>query len=156
MEPEPVQQQLEHHLAFEHLITGLSAKFINLSSQETDQGIHEALKAIGEFSGVDRSYIFLFSGNGEKMSNTHEWCAEGVPPQLPTLQNLTAEAFPWFAEKIRELEIVYVPRVSELSEGAKAEKEVFLAGQIQSLVCVPMAYRDTLVGFLGFDSVKSE
>ena len=156
MEPEPVQQQLEHHLAFEHLITGLSAKFINLSSQETDQGIHEALKAIGEFSGVDRSYIFLFSGNGEKMSNTHEWCAEGVPPQLPTLQNLTAEAFPWFAEKIRELEIVYVPRVNELSGGAKAEKEVFLAGQIQSLVCVPMAYRDTLVGFLGFDSVKSE
>jgi diguanylate cyclase (GGDEF)-like protein len=155
MESDSIQLKLQHHLAFEHLITGLSTKFINLPSQEIDQGIREALKAIGEFAGVDRSYIFLFSDNGEKMSNTHEWCAEGIPTQLPSLQDMPVNAFPWFAEKIRGFEILYVPRVSELGDGAKAEKEVFLAGQIQSLVCVPMVHRDALVGFLGFDSVRS-
>ena len=35
---------------FERLITDISTKFINMASDEIDEGINEALKTIGEFS----------------------------------------------------------------------------------------------------------
>ena len=43
----------------ETLITALSTNFINLAPGEIDRGINEALQAVGEFAGVDRSYLFL-------------------------------------------------------------------------------------------------
>ena len=57
------------------LITCISTDFINLPVDKIDEGIHSALKDIGEFAHVDRSYIFLLSGDGKRLTNTHEWCA---------------------------------------------------------------------------------
>ncbi|MDD5155486.1 MAG: diguanylate cyclase [Candidatus Omnitrophica bacterium] len=147
---------VHHYLDFEKLITGLSTKFINLPADKIDQGINQALKAIAEFSGVDRSYIFMLQDGRAKVSNIYEWCAEGTEPQIHKLQDLSVEDFPWIKSKIMGLESVYVPRVSDMPQEAAAEKEICLAGSVLSLVCVPMVYQGAVVGFMGFDAVKAE
>jgi len=150
------EQALHRRTEFERLITSISTNMLNLGSEEIDAGINEALQVVGEFAGVDRSYVFQFSDDVGRMSNTHEWCAEGVTAQIRSLQGLPTDGFLWFMERITQLETVYISRVADLPPEAKTEKEVFLRQGIRSLINVPMVYRGNLLGFLGFDSVAAE
>ena len=143
-------------LELRKIITSISANFINLEISQIDKEINEALQSVGEFVGADRSYIFLIRDDQKKMDNTHEWCAPGIPPQIQSLQGLLVDNFPWFAAKLRRLEVIVVPRVAGLSDEARFEKMVFESGGIKSLLNVPMVYRGVLFGFLGFDAVKEE
>jgi PAS domain S-box-containing protein len=156
IERRQVEETVRRRAAFEALIASISTSFIDLTSNEVDEGIERALRAIGEFAHVDRCYVFLWSRDGRTMSNTHEWCAPGVEPQIARLQELSTNAFPWISERLRAFETVHVARVSDLPEEAHAEREEFEVEGIRSIILVPMVYRGALVGHLGFDAVNQE
>ncbi len=152
------RKQIEHALRarmeFEYVVSGISTKFINLPSNEIHAGVNDALKALGQSARVDRSYVFLFSDDGNRMSNTHEWCAKNIPPAMPRLQDLPTASLPWFSERIKRRETIHVPRVSDLPQEASAERKEWETEEIESLVCVPMVCSGVLIGFVGFDSVR--
>ena len=58
--------------------------------------------------------------------------------------------------KLKNFENIYIPRVSDLPEEAKAEKKILKSQKIKSLAIVPMEHGGSLVGFLGLDSIQSE
>ncbi|MBP0020456.1 MAG: PAS domain S-box protein [Cyanobacteria bacterium SBLK] len=145
---------LEHRIAIESLVTGISTQFINFDAHEIDRGINDALAQIGKFAGVDRAYLFQFSHDGKTVSNTHEWCDTGISTQIDNVQNFPASAIPWFIGKIRQFEIIYVPIVADLPPEAATEREIFESQEIQSLLCIPMSDRGRIVGFVGFDAVR--
>jgi two-component system cell cycle sensor histidine kinase/response regulator CckA len=153
-ERERVEEALQHRIELERLITTISTDFINLPLASIDTAITHVLEAIGEFAGVDRSYVFLFSDGGTRMDNTHEWCTEGMEPRIHRLTGLSVDDLPWALEEIRKGETIHVPSVSDLPPEAIVEKEHWHWQDIQSLIVVPMIYREDLVGFLGFDSVQ--
>ena len=146
---------LRYRAEFEQLIMTLSTEFINLEADRIDSGIDRALRELGEFMGADRSYVFQFFSSGAIMSNTHEWCAEGITAHMQNLQDIRVDdALPWFAKRIKSPEVFHVPSVADLPPEAAAEKREFERESIQSLVCVPMVYHRGLIGFLGFDAVR--
>ena len=151
-----VEETLQHRLKMERLIANLSTHFINLPSEKVDEGIQQALQQIGEFTDVDRSYVFLISNDLKTLSNTHEWCAPGIEPQIANLQNLPAETFSWWMEKLHRLETIHIPRVADLPPEAAAEKEILQAQDIQSLIVLPLIFMERPIGFIGFDSVRVE
>lgn len=150
------EKLLEHRIKMEEVITIISTSFINLAPDKVDTGINHALKIVGEFVGVDRSYVFFYSHNEEKIHNTHEWCAGGIKPEIENLKEISLKSFPWLAERLKRFETIHVPRVSDLPDGADTEKEFLQSQAIKSLVIVPMLYSGSLVGFLGFDSIRVE
>jgi len=150
------EEELRFRSRMESLITRLSTRFINLKSAQIDTEINKALRELGKFVGVDRSYIFLFSPDNTLVSNTHEWCAEGIEPQIDRLQNLSTEHFSYVFDKIRRGEPVHIPRVADLPSAAQAVKEELEAEAIQSLISLPMPIGDRIIGFVGFDSVREE
>jgi PAS domain S-box-containing protein len=150
------EMALRHRTEFEEIIANASARFINLEPNEIDAAITAALRAIGEFAGVDRSYVFLFTGDYEVMDNTHEWCAEGVEPQIANLKEVPTDLFPWWMRRLHRLEHIFISRVSALPSEADSERAVLEPQGIQSLLAVPMAVDNSLVGFVGFDSVRCE
>jgi PAS domain S-box-containing protein len=156
VERQRTEKALQYRVDLEKLIATLSTNFINLAPEEIDRGINRALRIIGEFAGVDRSYVFQFHDNKLKKSMTHEWCAKGVNPLAQRLKDLPVSDFAWGNEKIKRSEVVPIPCVSDLPPEATREKELLQSQGIQSLVCVPMAYGGSVVGFLGFDSVREE
>ena len=156
-EQKKAEEELRYHAAFERIITELSTRFINISAGEVDQEIDQALKKVGEFAGVDRAYVFLFHADQVTMDNTHEWCAEGIEPQIDNLKGVVIGAeLPWFAERIRRQEVVHIPCVSDLAPQAHLEQAHFQAQDIQSLVAVPLVSGGLLLGLLGFDAVREE
>jgi len=147
---------LQQGLALEELVGRISGHFINLDPAEIDAGIQYALQAVGEFCGVDRSYVFQFSGDGTTLDNTHEWCAEGIEPFVDSLQGMPRAAFPWFLERLERFETIPLPRVAEMPPEASAERMECEREGIQSIIIAPLAYRGMLVGFLGLDAVRAE
>lgn len=150
------EEKLEYRSKFESLIAVLSTSFINLAADEIDEGINRALEAIGEFAGADRSYLVQFNRNATSMDTTHEWCASGIEPALPRVQDLAVDSLPWSTAILRRLELLYVPRVADLPLEAMAERAEFEAQGIKSIILVPLAYRGSVKGFVGFDSVQQE
>ena len=154
-ERKQAQAELQSRAALENLITRLSTAFINLTPEETDDGIERALAAIGQHSGAGRSYLFRFSPDGERMTNTHEWCAPQVTPMKDRIQDFPTAAFPWVATPLLAGRPVIVPRTSDLPNEAAAEKDEFDAQGIASLILVPLVRGGVALGFVGFDSLAT-
>ena len=153
------QAELQRHVAFEKIVTTISNNFINMPPDEIDQGIQQALRTIGDFTGADRAYIFRYADDGlttPTMSCTQEWCAEGTAPQIERLQAVPTDALAWSNAQLRQGQALHIPRVADLPAEAAAEKAEFQGQGIQSLLAVPMAYQEKVIGFLGFDAVRQE
>ncbi len=137
----------------ESFIADISSRFINLTSEETDPAIQEALKTIGELTSVDRCYVFIIDDNRETMRNSHEWCAPGIEPAIDGLQQIPCAWLPWWMGILQKFGTIHIPKVSDMPPEASVEMEILSQQGIQSLVVVPIVWRQTLRGFLGFDSV---
>ncbi len=155
-ERKKAETALRYRIELENLVTAISTHFIYLPSDEIDGGINYALRRIGEFTGVDRSYVFQLYDNGKRMNNTHEWCAEGIEPHIHRLKGLSVDAFSWHMSILKSGEIHHIPRVADLPPEAAAEKKEWELEGIRSLICMPMIYGGEVIGFAGFDSVRAE
>ncbi len=151
-----MEQALRYRIEIENLVANLSTQFINLGPKDLDVEINRALETIGMFGGVDRSYVFVVNETGTIIDNTHEWCRPGVAPQLSRLQGIPIQDLPWLAERLTTWPFIQIPSVENLPPEAGNEKQLLKMQQIQSLVIVPMTWRNTLIGFLGFDAVRQE
>ena len=154
-ERKTVEERLRYRVDIEHLVASLSTDFIALAPDQIDMAIQRALRLVGESTGVDRSYIGLFSADW-RATLTHEWCAPSIDPQKHSVQAMPIAELPWFSDLIRGHQVMHVPRVSAMPPEAWRERAIFESQAIQSILCVPMTSDATLIGFLGFDMVRSE
>jgi len=152
-----LEQTLTYRSELESKIVDISTRFINTPIDDLDQEIEAALRAVGTFVGADRSYVFMFDDEASTMSNTHEWRAGSVASTQSRLQNIPYEETPWFMEHMRRWEgPLSVSRVENLPPDASGLKRRLQAGNVQSLLVLPMLKGQELVGFVGFDAVQNQ
>jgi len=150
------EESLNQRIRLEQIINEISINLIDMDSNKLDEAFNMALEMIGVTTGVDRCYIFLFSHGLDTMSITHEWCDQGVNRQIGNLQNLSTEVFPWWMSWLKRHENIHIPSMKDLPPEANIEKELLASLGIQSLLLVPITYKDLLIGFVGYDSIKVE
>ncbi|MCH8552472.1 MAG: hypothetical protein LAT62_11080 [Natronospirillum sp.] len=75
----------DREAAYRELIIRTSMAFINLPLDQMDDAIAGALGEIGQFFHADRVYVFAYDFSRHLTRNTHEWCAEGIEPQIDNL-----------------------------------------------------------------------
>jgi len=149
------QAALARRTELDELILAASTRLINLDPGEVSGEVDHTLRELGEYAGADRAYVFEYTEDGT-MSCTQEWCREGVSPQIHRLQGLRRDDFPWHTRRLAEREVIVIPRVRDLPPEAQAEREEFERASIASLIVVPMVLAEEVVGFIGFDCVRSE
>lgn len=155
-EQKEYENQLEYQLAYEQLISDISSHFITSIRENFDESVNYALKKIGNFFKIERSYIFLLSEKDGTMSNTHEWCAEGIKTEIDNLQNLSPNDFSWWFDNLLEDDHIFIPDVSEMPDLAAEEKKILQAQNIKSLLTAPIYKENDLFGFIGFDAVQEK
>ncbi len=148
-----LKKALDRRVKMEKIVNDAAIQLINVDDKEFDRTVSRIIQILGEFAHAERSYIFLFTDNYQKMSNTHEWCTLGTEPQITNLQNITTEYFPWWMDKMKNGENIYIANVSDMPPEASGEKEILEMQDIQSLIVVPMYAKNKLTGYIGFDSV---
>ncbi len=137
------------------IISDFTSKFILVDSDRLNSLIQDFLQEIGQFFGVDRSYIFEFNDEEDIMTNTFEWCAFGIEPQIDYLQALPCNNLEWWVDKIKNNQEVHIPDASLLPEDETSMKELLESQDIKTLLAIPMVVNRKIKGFYGYDSVKS-
>lgn len=153
-ERKEAERALKFQLQFEKMLSDISTFLINMSLDNLDDGINHALNLAGQFFQANRSYIFQFSTDGQKMSITHEWCAESIESQIENMQNFNVYELPWLTEQIITKEHIYIADIDKLPPEAEAEKRLFQSQNVYSMLCIPIITNDTLFGFFGLDAIK--
>ncbi|AFY61136.1 PAS domain S-box/diguanylate cyclase (GGDEF) domain-containing protein [Synechococcus sp. PCC 6312] len=144
---------LKQLIHFEQLVTTLATQFINLPIEDIDGGLQRILQATGEFTMADRSYLFLLDdASGATISNTHEWCAPGVRPEIQTLQHLVVADLYHFFQPLFDLESICLTHIDQFPADSPT-REILERQDIQSLLAVPLSSEGKFIGFLGFDYV---
>lgn len=149
-----LNQELQQKIAFDELLLDFSTRLINIPPDEIDQVIHQVLADIGHFFNAGRTYLFDIDSESRTFSNTHEWSAQGVEPEIERLQNLRFEDFPWVMGHVLEGQVAYFSDLTELGEEYRQERAEFEYESIQSLVVVPIFKEGKPQGLLGLDTVR--
>ncbi|MEQ8186968.1 MAG: ATP-binding protein [Candidatus Eremiobacterota bacterium] len=145
------EEHLRYRLSAEGLIITISNRFINIPSEDIDKEIHNALKAIGEFTGVERCFIALFSGEEMFIEKIYAWCPEYRKKAIEVYKGSSARQFQWAIKKFKNAEYIHCS-IEDLPEEAAIEKEFLKKIEVQSFLYIPMIMRNSLTGCLGFNS----
>ena len=148
------EEQLRKNYQLQYLLMNISSKYINIQLEEVEDAVKVSLKELAEFVQADRSYIFEYNFSKKICTNTHEWCADGVEPQIDELQAVPLMLVPdWVDKHVLGLPM-YVEDVRTLSKDDF--RDILERQSIQSLLTVPMMDKDVCIGFVGFDFVKNK
>ncbi len=153
MERKQSEEALRRRIEFEKTIANISTRFVILS--DFNNAVFKSLADAGRLSGAGRAYLFQFRDNGKIIDNTHEWCGQGVSPEIQRLQNLPTSMFPWLMENLHAGRVIHVADVSKMPPEAAAEKEEFERESIKSTLILPVYAEKELAGLVGFDNVVS-
>lgn len=134
------------------LLLQMATRFINLPKDRLDQAILDGLQEMGSFIGLDRAYVFRYDFDRQVCSNTHEWCAHGIPPQKELLQNISLGQASEMVKAHRAGESISVPLVQDLPEGWF--RDLLGTLDLQSLILLPINTSQGCIGFVGFDAVR--
>ena len=154
--PEPTaESELQYLASLAEVVTNLTGRFLRVDGSHLDTAIDDALRLVGQFAGVDRSYVFRFSDNGSHVSNTHEWCAEGIEPEIGRMQDTPVEDYAWALRPLQRGEVLYIPNVAALPPEAAALRRELQSQRVKTVLNVPLQCAGKALGFVGFDSVRT-
>ena len=142
---------LQKNNLFQATLMDMATKYINLPIEKMDVTINESLSQLGNFVHVDRVYIFTYDHKSKTASNTYEWCAEGVGPQIDNLQFIPFSSIPFWIETHAKGDEIIIEKTTELPDGTV--KEMLLEQDIKSVFALPLMKGNKCIGFVGFDAV---
>lgn len=148
-----LEREISHRAKLQNLLMNLGARFINVSSEKIDQEIGFALAEMGNFSNTDRVYIFSYDFKKDTMSNTYEWCAENISPEIDNLQDLPNSLVTQWVALHKSGKIVHIPKVDELPLDDNV-RHILEVQSVKSLIAMPMMHNGECLGYVGFDAVK--
>lgn len=149
-ERKQAEKSLKRRIDFEKTIASISTRFVILS--DLNNAVNIALADTGRLSGASRAYLFQLRDNGNVVDNTHEWCNNGIQPEIQNLQNIPVSMFPWWKKNMYAGNTIHITDVSQMPPEAAAEKEILEKQGVKSLLALPVYAEKRLAGFIGFDN----
>ena len=134
------------------LVLKLATEFINIPAESLDEHINSTLAMAGTYLAMDRAYLFEYDLEARTMTNTHEWCAQGITPHIQDLQDLPMEDYPEWVDAHLHGTPIKIASVDALPEGNL--KSALQMQSIRSLIAYPLMDGKSCLGFVGFDSVR--
>lgn len=123
-----------------------------MSKSDPSESIDALLSFIGQSMDSDRAYIFERVADGS-LTNSFEWCAEGVEPQIQNLKSTPADIYePVWMPLFRAHRPVVISDVEEYAERDPVVADILRPQGITSLVAIPLFLEGDFMGFIGIDN----
>ncbi len=144
------------HLRFEKLISGLSARFVNVPADQVDNEIEAALKQVLDFFQVDRCGLLQTSSDRKSWQVAFVAYADGITP-VPEKTELPMSLFPWVANRLLERrEVVFFGTLDDLPPEASTDKQTYRAWGIKSCINIPIFIGGPVDYVLAINAVSRE
>ena len=155
-ERKQAEEALRERLQFEHLLSGLSARFVNMPPDQVDSEIEDGLRQILEFFQVDRCALLRLLPGKTSWQITHIASSDDVPP-VPEGVELPRSLYPWTYEKLAEKhEVLSISRLDDLPAEANIDRQTCIEWGIRSFVNIPILIGESVDHIINVNSVKSE
>jgi PAS domain S-box-containing protein len=139
---------IRRQLAFEILLTDLTAKFVDLAADRVDAEIDRGLREIAEFVGVDRTTLMQFSPDGTQLRRVNGYARAGIDP-APGI--VASEQFPWYTRQLRAGVTLVLRRLpDDLPAEAIAARCHCAEEGLKSHLAIPLQIGDTVVAAIAF------
>lgn len=118
-----------------------------------DKAINRMLAELGSVLHPDRLYIL--ETDGKTVSNTFEWCREGVQPEIHTLQDLPYDEYigGWEKFLVNNTSVV-LDDISVLAKDDPIDYENLKRQGIRSIMEAPIYDTGRLIGYIGADNYE--
>ncbi len=155
-ERKEAETTIRHQVELQNILIDISAAYINIDLDRVAPVIQNSLQELGEFVNADRAYIFDYDFINDTTSNIYEWCGEGISPEIDNLQDVPLSYLPDWLEIHKKGDPFYVDDVNDLPDnGPESLRQLLERQSIKSLITLPMLRNGKLIGFVGFDSVRT-
>ncbi len=146
---------MEDQLQFEQLLADISARFVNLPTEQIDAEIEAAQRRVCECLGVDQSTLWQWSDEAPHyLALTHLYNPPDGPERPERIDG--QEAFPWLFQKML-LGKALAFSTEKLPPEAARDKETRRHYGVTSSVVIPLSVGGgPLVGVLAFDTLGEE
>ncbi len=148
-----MRQSLIYQSGFQEILMQLASRFIYITESDTDFVISDSLRQIGEYIEVDRCYIFRYDFENVSMTNTHEWCRQGILPLIKSRQMLALHVMADWSSLHQRGETTFVENPKKLNP-TDPVRQLMESIDIQSIITIPMLSQKNCLGFVGFESKK--
>ncbi len=149
--PSDVQAQFEDRLRFEMLLTGLSARFVSVTTETIDQEIIDAQRRIVEVLDLDRSTLAQLEG-GDRFVVTHSWQLPGLAP----FPGFAVKDLQWMSITLLRGETICYSHIDDLPEEAAREKDLAHRFGPRSSVIFPFKVAGRVIGAMAFGTLTRE
>ncbi len=127
-----------------------------LKQDRPEDEINCFLENIGRNLIVERIYIFEDDFVLDETSNTYEWCAEDVTPEIENLQNIPRTVVTWWYDHFEKGKDILIPDLEAIKE-SEPETYAYLEPQgIHALIAKRILIGDRMIGFFGVDNPHIE
>lgn len=122
-----------------------------------NEAIVTILRIVGQIHQADRAYIFEYAGNDQGRTickNTHEWCAEGVEPQIDKLQSVTIDLLPDWSGLFSREQSIALRDLEEIRESHPQVYNLLKPQKIHSVMIAQLNVEGVATGFIGVDNPR--
>jgi PAS domain S-box-containing protein len=143
---------LAERLRFDQLIAALSTRFIDTPIDAVDNAITEALRAVAESLGFDRTVIEFPDAEG-RLLQAYEWRTEGVQTFSAARTQLPVKEFGWPVTEIMQGRTVVIT-ADTIPPDAELAKQVFARSGAKVIAAVPLFVEGVVIGDISFHRIK--
>ena len=154
----------EELFRFEHFLSEISAKYINLPAGGIEEAIKRDLGRLVEFLGADRGVLYLTKGEdnrfvpGELPDLAYPyWPGEPLRLKIHEMREKDPASFDnkYFIERWSRGENVRYSHFDDLPDDARGVRKLYKEIGIKSFLSVPLSAGGAIVGALGVATVHS-
>lgn len=125
------------------------------NAKDAEEGMRQLLSFLGEQLECERVYVFE-EMDRQHLSNTYEWCKEGVTSGIAELPYVAKrDLHPWYETLLGGGNIIE-PHVKGLQQSDPLIYEFLQIQQIRSIVLSPLIVQGKMIGLLGADNPPAE
>lgn len=150
-------KQNADQIALQTLVSEISTDFVTANQHNIGDKIAGLLSKAGAFFEADRAFAYFFDSKSHLPRCEHAWYANGGEEPTEAGNRAISPAVkeqPWWVKRILEREIVHIPDLGKQSEVARQSSR-FLGEGGRSVLCIPVAGREAVQGFLAFVVTQS-
>ena len=132
----------------------LIIEFLRIITQEGEycNSMMKALEALSQYIYADR--IYLLEQQRRLDGRFFEWCAEGVPPRIARIKEVSDSELALFVARFKGCDIIYGETLEKLGIRDPRSFAYFRALGVESLLAVPLRENGRFVGVIGADNYK--
>ena len=148
-----VQRKLNEKSLLQELVMRISTKYINFPEDQLQATVLESLRDIANFVSADRAYIFDYHEEKGYCEYSFEWAAPGIRKQMNDFKRINLDTMPYWYGKHKNNEFVIVENIESVED--ENVRQLLVTEGIKGLITIPIHDEDKLVGFVGFDLIKT-